>query len=181
MMERWLLAVGSRWLNVSHIWQTIMPYLIDGHNLIGQLPDISLDDPNDEAQLVQKLSGFVARTRQRCVVVFDHGVPGGASRMSNRGVKVLFASPPQSADDVITKRIRRERSPKSWTVISSDNRVLDEARRHHMQTIRATDFVQQINLPAPKPPPIIGPDVDEDVKLSEDEVQEWLDLFEGGE
>ena len=35
-----------------------MPYLIDGHNLIACLPDISLDDPNDEAQLVNKLKGF---------------------------------------------------------------------------------------------------------------------------
>jgi S-adenosylhomocysteine hydrolase len=36
---------------------TDMPYMIDGHNLIGKLPDISLDDPNDEALLVQKLAG----------------------------------------------------------------------------------------------------------------------------
>ena len=43
-----------------------MNYLIDGHNLIGQLPDISLDDPNDEALLVQKLSGFcAANTKHR--------------------------------------------------------------------------------------------------------------------
>ena len=33
-------------------------YLIDGHNLIGQLPDLSLTDPDDEAKLVQKLTGF---------------------------------------------------------------------------------------------------------------------------
>ena len=40
-----------------------MFYLIDGHNLIGQLADIDLDDPNDESLLVQKLNGWTSRTR----------------------------------------------------------------------------------------------------------------------
>ena len=59
-----------------------MAYLIDGHNLIGQLPDLSLNDPNDEAKLVQKLIGFAARQQKRVVVVFDSGLPGGKSRLS---------------------------------------------------------------------------------------------------
>jgi hypothetical protein len=32
-----------------------MPFLIDGHNLIGALPDLDLDDPDDEARLVERL------------------------------------------------------------------------------------------------------------------------------
>ncbi len=32
-----------------------MHYLIDGHNLIAQISDISLDDPDDEAKLVLRL------------------------------------------------------------------------------------------------------------------------------
>ena len=153
-----------------------MPYLIDGHNLIGQLPDISLDDPNDEAQLVQKLSGFAAQTRQQCVVVFDHGVPGGTSRMSTRSVRVVFASPPASADQVIMRRIRNERSPKSWIVVSSDNEVLGEARRRRMQTMRSFEFAQLLQRPEPEAKP--GPDEAADVHLSEDEINEWLNLFD---
>ena len=152
-----------------------MPYLIDGHNLIGQLPDISLDDPNDEALLVQKLAGFVARTRQRCVVVFDHGLPGGQSRMSTRGVKVIFASQHTNADRVLMERIKGERNPKMWTVVSSDNQVLQMARRYRMQAMRSVEFVEKMRRP-PEPP---RPDVDEaeDVQLSDDEINDWLDLF----
>ncbi|MFW5772241.1 MAG: NYN domain-containing protein [Phototrophicaceae bacterium] len=152
-----------------------MPYLIDGHNLIGQMPDISLDDPNDEALLVQKLSGFVARKRQKCVVVFDHGVPGGVSRMSNRGVQVVFASPPHNADQLIMRRIHNARDPKNWTVVSSDNQVLEMARRRRMQIIRSSDFVEHLRRPPEPERP--GPDEAPDVRLTEEEIEMWLREF----
>ena len=152
-----------------------MPYLIDGHNLIGQLPDISLLDPNDEAQLVQKLAGFVARTKKRCVVVFDQGLPGGESRMSTRGVKVIFAPHRSNADHVIMNRIKRESNPKEWTVVSNDNDVLSMARRHRMDALRSSEFIQLMKRPPAPPKP--GYDEAADIKLSEDEVEEWLRLF----
>jgi uncharacterized protein len=157
----------------------VMPYLIDGHNLIGQLPDISLDDPNDEAQLVQKLAGFVARTRHRCVVVFDHGLPGGSSRMSTRGVQVIFASQHSNADRVLIDRIHKERNPRGWTVVSSDNTVLATARRSRMQTRTSAEFAAMLQRPLPPLRP--GPDEAPDVQLSPEEVDEWLDLFGRGE
>ena len=57
-----------------------MPLLIDGHNLIGRLPDLRLDDPQDEAKLVARLRVYHARTGKRVTVVFDRGLPGGRSR-----------------------------------------------------------------------------------------------------
>lgn len=152
-----------------------MPYLIDGHNLIGQLPDISLDDPNDEAKLVQKLAGFVARKNTRCTVVFDNGNPGGRSRMSIHSVEVVFASERTTADNVMLERIQRESNPKMLTVVSSDNAVLSAARRRSMQTVTSTEFVQQLQPPPPRPRP--GPDTAPDLKLSPREVDEWLTLF----
>lgn len=152
-----------------------MPYLIDGHNLIAYLDDISLDDPDDEAKLVQKLIGFAARTKSRCIVIFDAGLPGGWSRMSNHSVQVIFARHDSSADRILYNRIRTEKNPKMWTVVSSDNAVINEARKYRMQTIRAADFAHQLKHPTP-----IKPDIGEapDVKLSEQEVEEWARLFE---
>jgi predicted RNA-binding protein with PIN domain len=146
-----------------------MPYLIDGHNLIGQLPDLNLDDPDDEAKLVQKLMGFVARTKARCIVVFDHGLPAGLSRMSTGGVKVIFASHQEDADTVIIRRIFKEKNPRIWTVVSNDHRVLNTAKRQGMIALKSIEFVSIL----PKP------DVSEaaDVKLTSSEVDEWLTLF----
>jgi predicted RNA-binding protein with PIN domain len=82
-----------------------MPLLIDGHNLIGQLPDLSLSDPRDEVKLVARLQAYAARSGRRITVVFDPGpqaVPPALQRRSRHGyVEVIYADPGQKADDVI--------------------------------------------------------------------------------
>jgi uncharacterized protein len=155
-----------------------MVYMIDGHNLIAKLPDITLDDPDDEAKLVQKLIGFCARTKQQCVVVFDYGLPGGVSRMSTRSVQVVFASARSSADRVIMERLKKVPDPRGWTVVTSDNEVAATARMCRMKTMHAEDFVRLLERPPSKM--VVG-DAGEaaDVKLSADEVDEWMDLFGG--
>ncbi|MAS36393.1 MAG: hypothetical protein CL610_20490 [Anaerolineaceae bacterium] len=155
-----------------------MPYMIDGHNLIGQLPDISLDDPNDEALLVQKLIGFTARTSKTCVVVFDYGLPGGKSRMSTRVVQVVFASQRSSADRVMMERIGKIKDPRNWTIVSSDNDVLETARSRKMQTLSSPEFADLMQSP---PRPVIDVGEQADVKLSSDEVDEWLNFFQTGD
>jgi uncharacterized protein len=151
-----------------------MIYLIDGHNVIGQMPDISLDDPNDEAILVQKLVGFSARTKRRCVVVFDHGLPGGTSRMSTRDVQVVFASQRSNADRVMIERIGKIPDPVQWIVVSSDNDVLGAARGRKMQTLRSDAFAILLESP---PAPIIDAGEEANVELSPAEVDEWLQFF----
>jgi|FLYN01.1.fsa_nt_gi predicted RNA-binding protein with PIN domain len=151
-----------------------MPYLIDGHNLIGHLTDISLDDPNDEALLTQKLNGFAARTGRQCVVVFDYGLPGGPSRMSTRAVQVVFASQRSSADRVMMERIKKIPDPKGWVVVSSDHDVMETAKLRRMQTMTAAQFADLMKSP---PRPVVDAGEASDVRLSEAEVDEWLRLF----
>ncbi len=155
-----------------------MPYLIDGHNLIACLPDISLDDPHDEAKLVAKLKGFAAWTRKKCVVVFDQGLPGGKSRMSTRGVQVVFAAASHaSADDLLKRRIGATKDAPNWTVVSSDNDVLNHARRHGMRRMRSAQFARQLG-PASRMEETRGEEVHP--KVSADEVDEFFAAFGGG-
>lgn len=135
-------------------------YLIDGHNLIGRLHDISLSDPHDEALLVQKLTGFSARTGKKCVVIFDHGLPGGRSRWSTPAVEVVFASSRSNADALMIERIRRASDPAAWIVISSDQRVLAAAKERRMRTFTSAEFARQL---AQKSPPAL--DKDDDLTL----------------
>ena len=154
-----------------------MTYMIDGHNLIGKLPDISLDDPNDEALLVQKLNGFTARTGKSCLVVFDHGLPGGSSRMSTRNVQVVFASGRSSADRVMVERIYKIQDIKGWVIVTSDNDVMSRARRRGMETMHSEEFALMLDAPPPK---IEDEGEATDVNLSSAEVDEWLNLFGDG-
>lgn len=162
-----------------------MAYLIDGHNLIGQLPDISLKDPDDEAKLVQKLIGFVARTGKRCVVVFDSGLPGGKSRLSTGQVEVIFASARSSADDVMKERIKRVRDAGQWVVVSNDREVIDAARARRMTVLTSAEFVTQLRSAqtAAKGKGKAKKDDGEaaDVHVSAAEVEAWLKIFNADE
>lgn len=152
-----------------------MPYLIDGHNLIGKIPDIQLTDPNDEAKLVQRLVGFCARTGKKCTVVFDHGLPGGSSKMSTGGVKVIFASVHSNADRVMIDRIHKVRNPREWIVVSSDNQVINRAKQRRMPTLSAAQFADILARPQRVVKP--GREESPDLRLSPDEVDEWLRIF----
>lgn len=158
-------------------------YLIDGHNLIGQLSDLSLTDPNDEAKLVQKLIGFAARKKKRITVIFDSGLPGGWSPFSTSQVEVIFASTHSSADDVMKARIQRARDPGQWVVVSNDHAVINAARARRMTILTSAEFA-----PLLRPPPKAktGQQGDQDsgeaadVYVSPDEVEAWLKIFLDG-
>src|SRR4051794_36337286 len=100
-----------------------MPYLIDGHNLIGQMPGLSLADPDDEQKLVGLLRTFLMRTRKKGTVIFDNGQPGGASHWSNSVLTVVFSRPSGSADDLIRRRLSSAKNPSELIVVSSDQAV----------------------------------------------------------
>lgn len=166
-----------------------MAYLIDGHNLIGQLRDLSLTDPDDEAKLVQKLLGLAARQGKRIVVVFDSGLPGGKSRLSTHQVEVVFATARSSADDVLKARIQQTRDPGQWIVVSNDHAVRDAARARRMTTLTSAEFAPLLQpTPAPRPGRAASPAADaeadagaaSDVRLSPEEVEAWLKLFRDG-
>jgi hypothetical protein len=166
-----------------------MPYLIDGHNVIGQLPDLSLADPDDEAKLVLKLVGFAARHKTRCVVVFDKGITAGRSRMSTGTVEVIFAAPRSTADRIMIERINAARDPGYWVIVSNDREVLNRARARKMRAMRSAEFVRElapIAVPgtAPVKPGRAGkaskssdPGEAAHVHVSAAEVEMWLRLF----
>lgn len=146
--------------------------MIDGHNVIGKLPDIALDDPHDEAELVLKLRAWASRKRRKATVVFDGGLPGGYSRaLSGGGLEVVFAAQGHTiADRIIMERLRYLPDAPNWTVVSSDHEVLDAARRVGARTLTSQEFVKQL-----APTPRISWQRREEI--SEEEVAEWLELF----
>jgi predicted RNA-binding protein with PIN domain len=157
-----------------------VPLLIDGHNLIGRLPDIDLDDPDDEARLVARLRTYCSRRhkrpqkagRARATVVFDGGLPGGRSHpLSGSGVEVIFASPGRTADGILLERIRRARDPRGLTVVTSDDQIISVARARGARVVRSEEFVPELGA-SPEPQP------EKDVHLSANEVEEWMHVFE---
>lgn len=154
-----------------------MPYLIDGHNLIGQLPDIDLSDPHDEAKLVLKLRSFCARKGKKVTVVFDRGIPAGFDRnLSNGKVTVRFASDRSSADNVLRAIIRKKRNAPGWTIVSSDNEVTRLAKQRGMRVVTAHDFAKELARTLRHEVPLADA-MKQNPRLSEDEIDEWMQLF----
>ncbi len=153
-----------------------MPHLIDGHNLIASLPDIGMDDPDKEAKLVNLLKGWAAATKKKCTVVFDRGLPGGASRMGTSAVKVIFAADQRSdADTLINRRISRARDRRGLTIVSSDGEIRSCANRYGVKIVGASAFAGQLRRKA-RSRDARGEEVNPVVTPAE--VDELLDLFD---
>lgn len=148
-----------------------MPYLIDGHNLIGRLSGVSLSDPDDEAQLIQRLRAHLAGIGKKGEVVFDRGLPGGAHRWSTRLLAVRFAPSPKTADEVILERLRRLPDPQNWTVVTSDREVAEQARRRGARVLPSEAFARGMSRPASEP------EAKQTGSSSEDDLSYWEDLF----
>jgi len=145
--------------------------LIDGHNLIGQMPDLSLADPDDEQQLVVLLRKYAARRSARVIVVFDSGLPGGRSNeLSGGGVTAIFAGSHTNADRVLMERIRDLKKPGEWIVVSSDREVQLAAARRRLIVWSAQDFLKRLTPSNDKTSPAEPP-------VNQKDVAEWLAIF----
>lgn len=152
-----------------------MPYLIDGHNLIPKL-GLRLDSMDDEIELVTILQEYSRLERKKQVEVYFDGAPASHAGTRRLGtVTAHFVLLGTTADDAIRKRLKKMgKSAKNWTVVSSDRQVQAESRAAQAEVISSDTFamlLRQARNSAPKP-------VD-DRKLSKQEVDDWLKLFEG--
>ena len=147
-----------------------MPFLIDGHNLIGKTPGLRLDDPDDEQKLIVLLRGYLTRLKKKGVVFFDRGLLGGAAKWSNAVLEVRFAPSPKTADDLIVERLRRAKNPRGLTVVTSDRDVAEAAKHAGAAVVDAQTFAQAMLAPPPSPST-------KEKGLSADEVKMWEELF----
>lgn len=144
-----------------------MPLLIDGHNLIAQVPGLSLADPDDEQQLVVLLRAYCWRMKKKGTVVFDNGQPGAPQgNWSNRVLLVRFAPPGKTADEVLRGLLAQARNPRGLVVISGDRDVAIAAQRAGAQVRAPAEFAREL-LATPLPP---GP---KETGLRPEEVASW--------
>ena len=151
--------------------------LIDGHNLIGQTPGLSLADPHDEQKLIVMLRQYAARKNARIVVVFDSGNPGVHSKeLSGGNVTAIFAGSHTIADRILMERIRELKQPGDWVVISSDREVQQAAQQRKMNVWSSVDFAKKMGT-APRRDAAAEPPTAKDSGLTKSEVDEWLQIF----
>ena len=152
-----------------------MPYLIDGHNVIGQMRDISLSDPHDEDRLVALLAAWCDRRGASATVYFDRGAPGSGGAARRGRLTVRFVRPPRTADAAIEDHLRRiGRGASDWTVVSSDRDVRQAARRAGARTMDSAAFAARLRAPS------AGPAPEKPENPTQEEVSAWLKEFRRG-
>jgi predicted RNA-binding protein with PIN domain len=158
--------------------------IIDGHNLIGVMPDIHLADPDDEWRLLERLRAYRARTGQALIVFFDSGDPSTLLRqsspvpvedyhsaalvqagqvlptrlpdLSSPGIQVRFSTPGQTADDAIVAFLQSRAQPGQYAVVTNDHELAYRARAAGASVISAGDFALRLAHKPTRPP--IQPD-----------------------
>lgn len=156
-----------------------MPYLIDGHNLIPKIPGLSLRAIDDEMQLIEMLQEFCRRRgKQQIVVFFDKAPPGGRRVRVFGAVTARFVSEGSTADAAIMKRLADlGRAARNWTVVSSDRQVIAAARSKHAVSMSSEDFGSLLTNTLNDATNQDSSDAD--IDISDEEMDEWLQLFGG--
>lgn len=145
--------------------------LIDGHNLIGRTPGLSLSrEEESREQVLRRVAAAKGSGGERVVVVFDGNRPGSAKEQGFGGVRVVFAAAGRSADDEIVRRVEG-RNPRTVTVVTSDRqlgeRVLSLGARWEGCEAFWARLDKRRAAPVPVEKPVAGPG----------EVDEWLQVF----
>lgn len=150
-----------------------MPYLIDGHNLVPKL-GLRLDSMDDEMELISILQEYSRLERKQVEVYFD-GAPAPHAGTRKLGtVTAHFVTLGTTADDAIRRRLKKMgKSAKNLIVVSSDRQVQAEARAVQAGIISSDEFAKQL-----KQARDTAPKSTNDRKLSKQEVDDWLKLFE---
>ena len=130
-----------------------MSLIIDGHNLIGILPDIHLDQPDDEIRLLERLRAYRAWSGGRSMIVFFDSSPvriaGQAmqsqfSDLSSPGIQVRFADPGQTADDAIVAYLRGRAQPGQYAVVTNDRGLSWRVRDAGASVLSGSEFAARL-------------------------------------
>lgn len=151
-----------------------MPYLVDGHNLIPNLPGLSLSAIDDELDLIDRLRAFCQQKRKDVEVFFDQAPPGVPTLRRYGRVKAHFVRQGNTADSAIMARLQQLRGGASnYTVVSSDHQVQAAARAARARVISSEAFASQLMaLPEGSPTRLPG-----ERTISAEEIEFWETQF----
>lgn len=146
--------------------------LIDGHNLIGRTPGLSLArEEASREDVLRRVAAVKGSGGQRVVVVFDGNRPGSAKEQGFGGIRVVYSPAGSSADDEILRRTGGGNT-RTVTVVTSDRRLAQRARGLGARSETCEDFWARLH----KRRQSSGAAAAQPAVLDED-VEEWLRVF----
>ncbi len=156
--------------------------VIDGYNLIRRNQSAFRHLPDLEAQrshLLKILHSAPNIARKKILVVFDGSDLAERGRKIHfRNIQVIFSGHHRSADQVIQEFIRQRAAREEMEVVTSDREIQRTARDHGVKIWEADRFWQHLHRSEEGDSQESEPSRYPDRELSDQEVQDWLKLFE---
>ena len=156
-----------------------MPYIIDGDNLIGSSPDLSLSDPEARSKLIYIVKKFQEKRKNNVVIVFD-GEPENGLQREDICAKFCVRYPQNgsSADDEIKRIMRGLNYFRDVTLVTSDRELKTYAKKKGARTVNSIEFYFELKRVSH-----ISGKVEEtqkriETQLSDMEVDQWMKIFE---
>ena len=152
--------------------------IIDAWNVIWKMPDLSLLIPEKLEQVRSKfnvlIKNYYTGKNVDYKIIYD-GQPSIYSQDQNQDSRVSFSRNPEKADDVIVNFIKKQSSPGSWTVITSDRHLSHRARNAGAQILSTESFIGKINRPLSKQH---KSEKDTNPQIKKEDISYWLDKFD---
>lgn len=157
-----------------------MAYIIDGHNLIPKIPNLSLKAIDDEIELIKILKTFCKGKGRKVEVFFDKAPPGQSRTQKYGSITAHFVMHGVTADRAILKYLKSlGKAARNTTVVSSDNQVRNGARAMGAKVLSSEEFSSLLltsntrNEEIPDDDPGASPEP----KVDEAEIDQLLELF----
>ncbi len=159
-----------------------MRYIFDGHNLLfavrgsgEQFASLTVEAVTHF--LCHILEEYLRLKKSRGVLFYDGMGPRDKSFFTNFSrLDVEFSGEFFEADDLIEAEIEADTAPKLLTVVSSDRRVRDKAKRRKAKSVSSIDFwfevLDEIEKPRPKNEPMA-----KKRGITNSEVDYWMKYF----
>jgi predicted RNA-binding protein with PIN domain len=118
--------------------------IVDGYNVTKTgYGELTLED--QRARLLNGLGALAARTRAEITCVFDGiALTAPVVLAAPRGVRVLFSSPGETADELIRRLARLEPAGRPVVVVSSDREVADGVRGSGARPVPAATLLRRL-------------------------------------
>jgi predicted RNA-binding protein with PIN domain len=120
-------------------------WIVDAMNVIGSRPDGWWNDPDEAMRdFARALDDHAGSTGKEITVVFDKD-PGRLPETSRIEVVIARRRGPNAADYEIEQLVEGEEDPKRLRVVTSDRRLVDNARAAGAKVVSSGTFRHELD------------------------------------
>jgi predicted RNA-binding protein with PIN domain len=156
-----------------------MSVIIDGYNLLRSIQKSDEQaELTNEIQLCRVVGRYLKITGQTGEIIFDGTGPSGKFEFEDiSNLETFFVGLSTDADTVIENKIQASTAPKQLTIVSSDRRLRDAARKRKATLVKSQVFWNKLQRQLSRKSKIKEPAAKR-LGLTESETKQWLKFFD---